>query len=169
MKKKILILFALLGIIMCSCLKEYPPSEIPEKYSQFFPYYYGQKVLFKRSTDTVVVEFFLFNQIKKECHGDGWYVNINGDVQWINNVNKEKKQYYRAYLNFKYWDNKDVGYFDIDYSGGDNVKLQDTIILLRGNNKNNGYAIFVKNKGLVEIKYPADHYYCPNEIMTLIE
>jgi len=168
MKKKILILFALLGIIMCSCLKEYPPSEIPEKYSQFFPYYYGQKVLFKRSTDTVEVEFCLYGYIDDDCHGNGWTVRIDGDCKWVKEINHGEKENYRSSISFNYRDNKDVGYFKFyDTWGGQDIKLQDTIVLLSNYNIDNGYVKFVRNKGLVEIKYP-DSYYS-GETWTLIE
>ncbi|MCQ2375196.1 MAG: hypothetical protein MJ069_04760 [Salinivirgaceae bacterium] len=170
--KKIILLFCLCMLVFASCHKDEAPAEIPEKYMQFFPYYYGQKLLFKRTNDTIEIEAYIGNNsdaIHNDCHGGGWYVGIHGEFRWKDTCNYDRYSHGVKYkicnVYFSYRDNKDVGSFKLHWWGGQDIKLQDTLILLHNNDINDGYAKFIKNKGLVEMKMS----YYPYETWTLIE
>ncbi len=162
--KRTIILFCLCMLAFASCHKNEAPSEIPEKYLQFFPYN-NKTLLFKRPNDTIEIKVSISKSIEKDCHGSGWSVDISGEYIWEIETEYGEKKIVYAKLRFDYSKNKDVGTFRfMDYWGGKDILLQDTIILLHNNDINDGYVKFVKNKGLVEI-----NYYYPDDTWTLIE
>ncbi len=151
-------------LAFASCHKNEAPSEIPEKYLQFFPYN-NKTLLFKRPNDTIEIKVSISKSIEKDCHGSGWSVDISGHYVWEIETEYGEKNIVYTDLFFSYRNNKDVGSFKLHWWGGQDIKLQDTLILLHNNDINDGYAKFIKNKGLVEMKMS----YYPYETWTLIE